>query len=108
MKMNDQSGMNSVTCSQVTTNVCQLLQGVLSATDGLVEDALQGRWTQVLDGVEQRRRVMQDLMDAGSVSDSNVAALEAAVTESEQAIMRVVAHAIASSRWSGALYALHN
>lgn len=84
-----------------------LLQGVLSATDELVEDALQGRWTKVLDGVEQRRRVMQDLVEGGKFSDNNVAALEAAVTESEQAIMRVVAHAIASSRWSGALYALH-
>ena len=92
MKVDKQSDV-----SAVTTNARELLQGVLSATDHLVEDALQGRWT-----------VMQYLVDAGQVADTNVAALEAAVTESEQAIMRVVAHAIASSRWSGALYALHN
>jgi len=103
MSVNSQSDVNSI-----TNNPQQLLQGVLSATDELVEDALQGRWTKVLDGVEQRRRVMQDLVDNGDVNDSNVAALEAAVTESEQAIMRVVAHAIASSRWGGALYALHH
>lgn len=102
MSMNRQSDVK-----QVSTNTHLLLQGVLSATDELVENALQGRWTKVLDGVEQRRRVMQDLADDGRINDSNVAALEAAVTESEQAIMRVVAHAIASSRWSGALYGLH-
>ena len=102
MNVNKQTDVTAV------TNARELLQGVLSATDHLVADALQGRWTKVLDGVEQRRRVMQDLLDAGQVSDNNVAALEAAVTESEQAIMRVVAHAIASSRWSGALYALHS
>jgi len=101
MKASREANVNSVTTDH------QLLQGVLSATDELVEDALQGRWTKVLDGVEQRRRVMQDLVDAGTVSQNNAAALEAAVTESEQAIMRVVAHAIASSRWSGAIYALN-
>jgi len=101
MRANKAESVNTVTNERV------LLQGVLSATDELVADALQGRWTKVLDGVEQRRRVMQDLMGSGKVSDNNAAALEAAVTESEQAIMRVVAHAIASSRWSGALYALH-
>jgi len=101
MRANKVENVNAVTAEHV------LLQGVLSATDELVSDALQGRWTKVLDGVEQRRRTMQDLMDSGKVSDNNAAALEAAVTESEQAIMRVVAHAIASSRWSGALYALH-
>ena len=100
--MNKERGVNAVTATH------KLMQGVLSATDEMVEDALQGRWSKVLDGVEQRRRVMQDLVEAGKVSDSNVAALEAAVTESEQAIMRVVAHAIASSRWSGALHALHH
>jgi hypothetical protein len=102
MRSNITESVNAVTADHV------LLQGVLSATDALVADALQGRWTKVLDGVEQRRRVMQDLMERGRVGDNNVAALEAAVSESEQAIMRVVAHAIASSRWSGALYALHN
>jgi hypothetical protein len=102
MRVNRTESVKAFTAEHV------LLQGVLSATDELVADALQGRWTKVLDGVEQRRRVMQDLMDSGKVSDNNAAALEAAVTESEQAIMRVVAHAIASSRWSGALYALHN
>jgi len=102
MRVNEANSVNAVTVEHT------LLQGVLSATDELVADALQGRWTKVLDGVEQRRRVMQDLVGTGKVSDGNVAALEAAVTESEQAIMRVVAHAIASSRWSGALYALHN
>lgn len=102
MRSNITESVNAVTADLV------LLQGVLSATDALVADALQGRWTKVLDGVEQRRRVMQDLMERGRVGDNNVAALEAAVSESEQAIMRVVAHAIASSRWSGALYALHN
>ncbi|MES1195859.1 MAG: hypothetical protein ABUL58_02840 [Steroidobacter sp.] len=101
--MNRQSDVTSV-----TNNTQQLLQGVLSATDELVADALKGRWSKVLDGVEQRRRVMQNLVETGQVADTNVAALEAAVTESEQAIMRVVAHAIASSRWSGALYGLHS
>lgn len=103
MNMNRQSDVTSV-----TNNTQQLLQGVLSATDELVADALKGRWSKVLDGVEQRRRVMQNLVETGQVADTNVAALEAAVTESEQAIMRVVAHAIASSRWSGALYGLHS
>lgn len=101
--MSDDTGMK-----YVTTNKHQLLQGVLSATDELVADALQGHWTKVLDGVEQRRRVMQHLVEGGNIGDSKVAALEAAVTESEQAIMRVVAHAIASSRWSGALYGLQS
>lgn len=87
----------------------QLMQGVLSATAALVQDALQGNWTKVLDGVEQRRRVMQNLMEFDIASqDSSVTALEAAVTESEQAFMRVVAHAIASSRWNGAMYGLHH
>lgn len=103
--MSNDRSMKYITTG-TTTEKHQLLQGVLSATDELVADALQGHWSKVLDGVEQRRRVMQHLAN-GNITDTRVAALEAAVTESEQAIMRVVAHAIASSRWSGALYGLH-
>lgn len=87
----------------------QLVQRVLSCTSILVHDAMHGNWGKVLDGVEQRRHYLQRLLDSNELTrNESVLALQAAVDESERAIVRVVAHAIASSRWPGAMFALRH
>ena len=79
MNVNRQSDVTTV-----TTNTRELLQGVLSATDHLVEDALQGRWTKVLDGVEQRRRVMQYLVEnVPELTDTSLPDADAAEEDDE-------------------------
>jgi hypothetical protein len=87
----------------------QLMQSVLSCTSILVHDAMHGNWGKVLDGVDQRRHYLQRLLDSNEMAhNASVLALQAAVDESERAIVRVVAHAIASSRWHGAIFALRH
>jgi len=92
-----------------TSTQQQLVQSVLSCTSILVHDAMHCNWGKVLDGVEQRRHYLQRLLDSNEMGhNTNVLALQAAVDESERAIVRVVAHAIASSRWHGAMFALRH
>lgn len=81
------------------------MQRVMDCTDELVSCALQADWSGVLDVMELRRRLLQQIIDADAGHfNLEVAALTAAVEESERALMRVIAHAIASSRWSGAAF----
>lgn len=87
----------------------QLMQSVLSYTSAVVHEAMQGNWNKVLDTVDQRRQVMDRLV---AINCSHYAecinALRSAVEESERAVARVVAHAIASSRRPGAMFALRH
>lgn len=73
---------------------------VLASTDEVVQYALQGAWEEMFDVVERRRALLQTLHEFSMFSgvDSSLAALTAAVTESEKAVTRVVAHAIISAR----------
>lgn len=85
------------------------IERVIACTNELVNLALQANWSGVLDGMDERRRLLQDVIDSGQGHfNPKVAALTAAVEESERALMRVVAHAIASSRWNGAVFMLHH
>lgn len=103
-----ETGIRSQLAMLDTLRQTQLMQSVLSYTSIVVHEAMLGNWGKVLDNVEQRRQVLQRLLAAndGRHRDS-VSALQSAVEESERAVMRVVAHAIASSRWPGAMFALH-
>lgn len=70
---------------------------VLSVTDELVRQALNGSWSQLLDTMAQRRALLENLC-AGMEwleGDGLLAALAAAMAESEQAMTRVFAHAMA-------------
>lgn len=87
----------------------QLMQSVLSYTSVVVHEALYCNWHKVFDNLEQRRHVMQRLLAANDGRRSGkIRALQSAVEESERAVARVVAHAIASSRWHGAEFALRH
>jgi hypothetical protein len=83
------------------------MQRVISCTNELVELALKADWSGVLDGMDGRRQLLQQIMD-GDRLDPDVLALSEAVEESERALMRVVAHAIASSRLHGAQFAMYH
>lgn len=85
------------------------IRQVMDCTDELVECALQADWSGVLDVMELRRRLLQQIIDndAGEFNPE-VSALTTAVEESERALMRVIAHAIASSRWSGAVFKMYH
>lgn len=76
--------------------LCQL---VLASTDDVVRCALQGAWQELFDVVERRRALLQTLHEFAMFFgvDSTLTALTAAVTESEKAVTRVVAHAIISA-----------
>jgi hypothetical protein len=84
------------------------IEQVMTCTDELVELALQANWGGVLDGIEARRRLLQTIVDREAVMNPQLSALSAAVSESERALMRVVAHAIASSRLQGAQFAMYH
>jgi hypothetical protein len=87
----------------------QLMESVMSYTSVVVHEAMHGNWNKVLDSVEQRRHVMDRLVAANDGRHAEcVSALLSAVEESERAVTRVVAHAIASSRWHGALFAMQH
>lgn len=85
------------------------IRQVMACTDELTGYALQADWSSVLDVMERRRRLLQQLID-GSDGQLNpeVAALSAAVEESERALMRVIAHAVAGSRWNGAVFKMYH
>jgi hypothetical protein len=85
------------------------LQRVIACTNELVDHALRANWNEVLDGMEARRNLLQSVMaDEAGRHNNEVFALSAAVAESERALMRVVAHAIAGSRWNGAAFTLYH
>lgn len=86
-----------------------LIRQVMDCTNELVNQALQANWTSVLDGMDTRRQLLQQVMDLdGGYRNPQVAALSAAVEESERALMRVIAHAIAGSRRHGAAFAMYH
>ena len=85
------------------------IKRVIACTDQLVELALQADWLAVLERIDERRRLLQDIVDLDPHLDNpRVAALNEAVCESEQALARVMAHAIASSRSPAGAFALHH
>jgi hypothetical protein len=100
-----------VTANQVTTveNKTRVkdMQRVVSCTNDLVELALKADWSGVLDGMDSRRQLLQQIMNSDRLNP-DVLALSEAVEESERALMRVVAHAIASSRLHGAQFAMYH
>ncbi len=86
-----------------------LIQRIIAATNELVEQALRADWSGVLDGMSARRGLLQRLLDLDcGRCRPEVTALSAAVAESERALMRVIAHAIASSRRQGAEFAMYH
>lgn len=85
----------------------QLMESVVSYTAVVVNDALEGNWNRLLDNVDQRRRVLDRLLVANDGRHAAcIHALQSAVEESERAVARVIAHAIASSRRPGAMFAM--
>lgn len=86
-----------------------LIRRVIACTDTLVNQALQANWTEVLDGMQERRRLLQVVIDNDDGRlQAEVLALQSAVEESERAMMRVIAHAIASTRTRGASFAMYH
>lgn len=73
-----------------------LAHQVLSITDELVQRALDEAWSDLFDIIDRRRALLHSMHEFAEFSggDSCLAALTAAVTESEKAVARVVAHAI--------------
>jgi hypothetical protein len=85
------------------------IKRVMACTDALVELALQADWLAVLEGIDARRRLLQTIVDGQpDVLKPQLSAVCESVSESERALMRVVAHAIATSRTSGGLFAVYN
>ena len=86
----------------------RLMQSVLSYTSAVVYQAMQGNWSKVLDTVDQRRHVLELLLTDAAHHGDCIDALQSAVEESERAVARVVAHAIADARRPGATSAMFN
>jgi hypothetical protein len=85
------------------------IKRIMACTSQLVECALQANWLAVLEGIDARRKLLQSVVDAqDEVPNPQLHALCESVSESERALMRVVAHAIASSRTSGGLFSLYH
>ena len=85
------------------------IKRVMAYTNELVESALRADWLAVLEGLGTRRKLLQSIVDdQHDALNPQLSALSDAVSESERALMRVVAHAIASSRTSGGLFALYH
>ena len=86
-----------------------VIRRVIACTDELVELALQANWPAVLDGIDSRRQMLQTIVERGpDVLNPQVSALNEAVCESERALMRVVAHAIATSSLHGGPFAMYD
>jgi G:T/U-mismatch repair DNA glycosylase len=87
---------------QATSNTqWRLAQQVLATTAELVQHALEGKWS-TLSGIVERRRTLLDTMHKhAKCEDSILEALTAAVSESEQAVARVIAHAIIGAHQPG-------
>ena len=85
------------------------IRQVMDCTTELVDYALKADWSSVLDVMDQRRRLLQQVIDSDAGHfNPELAALTSAVEESERALMRVIAHAIASSRWNGAAFMMYH
>lgn len=85
------------------------MKRVIACTDVLVELALEANWPAVLDGIDSRRRLLQAIVERDpDALNPQVSALSAAVCESERALMRVVAHAIATSSLRGAPFSMYD
>lgn len=83
------------------------VEHIMQLTARMVDDALHSRWHQLLDRMDERAQVMKQVaIMAGARDAQRVLALSRAITESEQAMNRIMAHAIASARWQGAEYCL--
>src|SRR5689334_5146451 len=81
------------------------MKRVMAYTSELVEQALQANWLAVLEGIDSRRRLLQTIVEREPETvNPQVSALSEAVSESERALMRVVAHAVASSRVGGSSF----
>lgn len=74
---------------------------VLECTHRLVESALQSDWIQVLDGMEHRRKLLDEATLSMRADSPTLVAMHAAINESERAMAKVVAHAIVSARMQG-------
>jgi hypothetical protein len=95
--------------AELSADLAANIKRVMGYTSELVESALQADWLAVLEGLDTRRKLLQSIVDGQqNVPNPQLAALSEAVSESERALMRVVAHAIASSRNSGGLYAMYH
>jgi len=69
---------------------------VVASTDSIVSSALARNWLVVLDQCDQRRQLLAqiELSTPAERTESSMAALQAAVYESELAVARMVAHAM--------------
>lgn len=91
----------------------ELRQEIIVSTQKLVELALAAQWADVLDGLAARRQLLQTMIDhyaekGAEQESSELLALSAGVAESERALMRVVAHAIASANLHSAHFAMYH
>lgn len=94
---------------ELRVNLDADIKRIMACTNQLVEHALETNWLAVLEGLDARRKLLQSVIDAqAEVSNPRLTALCDSVSESERALMRVVAHAIASSRNSGGLFSLYH
>ncbi len=85
------------------------MKRVMAYTSELVEQALQANWLAVLEGIDSRRRLLQTIVEREPEAvNPQISALSEAVSESERALMRVVAHAVASARVSGGSFAIYH
>lgn len=85
------------------------MKRVMAYTNELVELALKADWLAVLEGIDARRTLLQAIIDRDPEGlNQQIIALSDAVAESERALMRVVAHAIAGSRMNGGKFAIYH
>lgn len=73
-----------------------MAMAVLASTDSIVSSALSSDWLVMLDQCDRRRELLAriELANNREYSASSLAALQAAVSESEKAVARIVAHAM--------------
>lgn len=74
----------------------EMATAVVASTDLIVSSALSSDWLLMLDQCDQRRELLSrlELTSSREYSASSIAALQAAVSESEKAVARIVAHAM--------------
>jgi hypothetical protein len=79
------------------------LERILESTNNMVRLALHEQWYELLDCMDERAQLMQQLsIMATDRDDRLVSALSKSVCESERAMNKIMAHAIACARWPGA------
>ncbi|MGD9842500.1 MAG: hypothetical protein AB7F79_07490 [Steroidobacteraceae bacterium] len=79
------------------------LERILELTNKMAQLALQEEWYELLDCMDERAQLMQQLsLMATDRDDKVVAALSKSVCESERAMNKIMAHAIISAREPGA------